>query len=74
MDDGFCDVGKRGPSALVVGIMVRRLCGLVRCRGSINHCLLYLIIYICVFSCELRELLLIVLAGYLSEHKAIPTR
>ena len=55
--------------------MFRRVCVLVRCRGSIYHsCRLYLIIYICVFLCELRELLLIILAGYLSELEAIPTR
>ena len=64
MDDGFYDVAKRS-----------RVCVLVRCRGSIYHsCLLYQTIYICVFSCELRELLLIVLAGYLSELEAIPTK
>ena len=51
-----------------------RLCA---CTMSWKHlslfCLLYLIVYICVFPCELRKLL-IVLAGYLSELEAIPTR
>ena len=38
MDDSFYFVT---PSALVVMIMFRRLCVLVRCRGSIYLCLSY---------------------------------
>ena len=57
----------------MVRIMYRPVCVLVRGRGSIYHlCLLYQIINIWVFSCELRELLLIILAGYLFELEAIP--
>ena len=64
-----------------VGISGRKYVSPRLCAGTMSwkhlsflSVSLYQIIDICVFSCELRELLFIVLAGYLSELEAIPTR